>query len=124
MSTRFASLAVPVDAAVPLFQAVRVPGDLEVDHPGAVVLEVDALGGGVGGQQDADGTVLGVGLEGRLDPLPVLRVHAAVHRHQAVAAREPLRSQDALEPVLGGPVLGEDDDPLDRPRHRWDGCAR
>ena len=105
-------LAVPVDAAVALLQAVRVPGDLEVDHAGAVVLEVDALGGGVGGQQDADGTPLGVGLERRLDPLPVLRVHAAVHRHQPVAAGEPLGGEDALQPVLGGPVLGEDDDPL------------
>ena len=109
------SLPVPVDTAVALFEAVRVPGDLEVDHPGAVVLKVDAFGSGVGGQQDADGTVLGVGLEGRLDPLPVLRVHAAVHRHEAVAAGEPLRSQNTLEPVLGVPVLGEDDDSLVAP---------
>src|SRR5208337_4042192 len=61
------------------------------------------------------GLFLGVGLEGRLDPLSVLRVHAAVHRHEAVAAREALRSQNTLEPVLGVPVLGEDDDPLVAP---------
>src|SRR5208337_5315476 len=65
------SLAMAVDTAVALFEAVWVPGDLEVDHPAAVVLEVDALGGGIGGQKNADGTVLRVGLKGRLDPLPV-----------------------------------------------------
>ena len=42
-------------------------------------------------------------------------VHAAVHRQQAVVAREPLGGQDRLEPVLRGPVLGEDDDPVVRP---------
>ncbi len=45
-------LAVPVDAAVALLHHVRVPGDLDVDQVRAVVLEVDALAGGVGGEED------------------------------------------------------------------------
>ena len=53
-------LAVAVDAAVALLHHVRVPGDLDVDELRAVVLEVDALAGGVGGEQDADlGAFLG-----------------------------------------------------------------
>src|SRR3990167_9995660 len=42
-------LAVPVNAAVPLLHAVGVPGDLVMDQPAAVVLEVDTFRGGVRG---------------------------------------------------------------------------
>ncbi len=108
-------LAVAVDTAVPLLHAVGVPRNLVVDQPGAVVLEVETFGGGIGGQQDAHGALVGSGLERRFDRFPLLRVHAAVHRHQPVAAREPFGRQDRLQPVLRGPVLGEDDDPLVRP---------
>ena len=69
------------------------------------------------------GLCFGIGLERRLDPLPVLRVHAAVHRQQAVVAGETLGGQDALQPVLGGPVLGEDDDPLVGPLPARAGCV-
>ena len=44
-------LAVPVDAAVALLQPVGVPGQLVVDDDVAAVLQVQALSGGVGGQQ-------------------------------------------------------------------------
>ena len=48
-----------------------------------------------------------------------LRVHPAVHGHQAVVAGEALGGEDALQPVLGGPVLGEEDDPLVAPLAAW-----
>ena len=44
-------LAVPVDAAVALLQPVGVPRQLVVDDDVAAVLQVQALSGGVGGQQ-------------------------------------------------------------------------
>ena len=47
-------LAVPVDAADPLLKLVRVERDVVVDQPVAVLVQVDALAGRVGGQQDAD----------------------------------------------------------------------
>ena len=43
-------LADAVDAAEALFQAVRVPGQVVVDHQ-VGALQVDAFAGGVGGQQ-------------------------------------------------------------------------
>lgn len=48
-------LAVAVDAAVALFKPRRVPGDLPVQHPPAVSLEIDAFRRGVSGHQDAYG---------------------------------------------------------------------
>ena len=105
-------LAVAVNAAVALLHPVRVPGDLEVHQAVAVVLQVDALGSGVGGQQDAHEALCGAGLERGLDALALRVVHAAVQRQQALAGGQPLRRQDLLQPVLGGPVLGEEDHPL------------
>ena len=52
-----------MDAAEALFEAVRIPRQVVVDHQ-VGVLEVDAFTGGVGGDEDAD---LGVGAEERLD---------------------------------------------------------
>jgi hypothetical protein len=52
-------LAVPVDAADPLFELVRVERDVVVDQPVAVLVQVDALAGRVGGQQDADLVLVG-----------------------------------------------------------------
>ena len=43
-------LAVTVDTAVSLLQSIGVPGYLEVDQSAAMVLQVDALGGGVGSE--------------------------------------------------------------------------
>ena len=46
-------LELAVDAAVALLDAAGVPGQVEVEEVGAVGLEVQALAGGVGGDQDA-----------------------------------------------------------------------
>ena len=47
-----ARLAEPVDAALALLVPGRVPGQVVVDDGLEVVLEVDALGQAVGGDQD------------------------------------------------------------------------
>jgi hypothetical protein len=108
------ALAVAVDAAGALLHAAGVPGDLVVDEAGAVVLEVDALGRGVGGEEDARPGDLGTGLEGGLDGLALIGGHAAVEREQAIVGGETLGREQAEQPVLGGAVLGEDDDALGR----------
>ena len=54
-------LELAVDAAVALLHAARVPGHVEVEQVPAVGLEVQALAGGVGGDQDADRVLLRVG---------------------------------------------------------------
>ena len=46
-----AGLPVPVDAAVALLHAHRVPGDLPVQHVPAGALQVEPLGGDVGGDE-------------------------------------------------------------------------
>ena len=52
-------LAVTVHTTIPLLHAVGIPRNLVVDQPGAEVLEVETFRGGVGGQQDANGTDFG-----------------------------------------------------------------
>ena len=65
-------LAVAVDAADPLLQPGRVERDVEVDQPVAVRLQVDALAGGVGGDEDPDLLLVRRRGELRPDVLPLL----------------------------------------------------
>ena len=96
-------LADAVDAAEPLLEAVRVPGQVVVHHQ-VRALEVDALAGGVGGQQDLH---LGVVPERLLRLHPLLAAHAAVdHDHGLLAAEQ--RGDAALEIVQRVAVLGEE----------------
>lgn len=104
-------LAVAVDAAVALLHAIRVPRDLVVDEARAMALEADPLGGGIGGEEDAHRGDARVGLEGRLDALPLIGVHAAVGGEEAPLLGETMAGEDGLQPVLGGAVLGEEDHP-------------
>ncbi len=53
-----------VDAAVPLFHAAGVPRHIEVEQVPAVGLKVETFAGGIGGDQDADGMLARVGIEG------------------------------------------------------------
>lgn len=101
----------PVDPAISLFQPGRRKGDLDVDHPVAVLLEVDAFTRRVRRKEDAHGRAGRVGLEDRLRVLSLLGVHAAVKQRDAVSG-EPGGRQQVQQPVLRVPVLGEDDDPL------------
>ena len=70
-------LADAVDAAEALLQAVRVPGQVVVHHQ-VRALQVDALAGGVGGEQHLH---LGVVQEALLRLAPLLAAHAAVDQH-------------------------------------------
>ena len=106
------ALAVAVDAAVALLQAVGIPRDLVVNEAMAVALEVDAFARGVGGEQDADRRVLGVELESGFDALAVVGVLRAIEQFQTVAFLEPARGQVVMEPLLSVAVLSEDDDAL------------
>ena len=93
-------LADAVDAAEALFQAVRVPGQVVVDHQ-VGALQVDAFAGGVGGQQHLH---LRVVPERRQ---AFLAAHAAMDDdHRRLAAEQ---GRDALLQVPQRvPVLGED----------------
>ena len=66
-------LAVAVDAAVALLHPVWVPGDFVVNELPAVILQVDAFGGSIGREQNADRRFTRVGLECRLDAFAVLQ---------------------------------------------------
>jgi hypothetical protein len=61
----FGGLELAVDAAVALLDAAGVPGQVEVEEVGAVRLEVQALAGGVGGEQDAQRVLRGSVLKRR-----------------------------------------------------------
>ena len=50
-----ARLADTLDAADPLFEAKRRPGQLEVDHQTATLLKVEPFAGGIGGEQQPSG---------------------------------------------------------------------
>ena len=96
-------LADAVDAAEALFQAVRVPGQVVVDHQ-VGALQVDAFAGGVGGQQHLH---LRVVPERFLRRQTFLAAYAAMDDdHRRLAAEQ---SRDALLQVAQRvPVLGED----------------
>src|SRR5262249_49595762 len=84
------ALKLPVDPTVALLHAAWVPRDVEVEEVGAVVLEVDALSGRVGRDQDPQGMLRRVHVEGSLDLLPALLAHPTRERGEplvrAVAA--------------------------------------
>ena len=106
-------LADAVDVAEALFQAVRVPGQVVVDHQ-VGALQVDAFAGGVGGQQHLH---LRVVPERFLRRQAFLAAHAAVDDDQRRLAAE--QGRDALLQVAQRvPVLGEDHQLLMRRGHR------
>lgn len=89
-------LSVPIHPAVPLLHAVRVPRDFVVDEAMAVVLEIDTLGGCVGGEKDADGGILGIGLEGGFDLLAFIKWHPSIDGEEAVAGGKAFRGKDVV----------------------------
>ena len=80
------ALAVAVDAAHPLLEAVRVPGDVVVEEDVAD-LKVDPLARGLGGDQDLDLAFaeLLLGVEARARLVARARLHAAVDAADAEA---------------------------------------
>ena len=107
-------LAVPVDAADPLLQLVRVERDVVVDQPVAVLVQVDALAGRVGGEQDADLVLVGWCLERKPELFPLPGIHPAVEQLDPLAGQSFL-GQEFLQPDLRVAVLGEHNDALIRP---------
>ena len=98
-------LADAVDAAEALFQAVRVPGQVVVDHQ-VGALQVDAFAGGVGGDEDFDFLVV---LEGFLGLAPFFAADAAVNDDDGLRPAEqcPNLLGEIVQRVA---VLGEDDE--------------
>ena len=124
-------LELAVDAAVALLDAARVPGQVEVEEVRAVGLEVEALAGGVGGEQDAQRVFGGIGVEPALDFLAPGATRQAVDDLDAlvgaVGALDRLL-EDRLQVALRAlAVLGEDQNaavvPLRR-RRPWAACRR
>jgi hypothetical protein len=104
----FVLLAVAVDSPHSLFQPVRVPRQIPVDHHPAE-LEVDALTGGICPDQE-----LGVLPEPLFGGDAVLELHAPVDDADGTAPLAKLSGQ-----VLQGvPVLGKDEDLLVTVGHR------
>src|SRR5690606_12328307 len=98
-------LADPVEAAQTLLDAVGVPREVVVDHE-MRPLEVQPLPGGVGGDQDADGLVVGEQLP---RPPPRLTWEATVDPDDRAGV--PHHLPDALSEVVERvTVLREDDD--------------
>ena len=81
------TLAVAVDAADALFQAVGIEGNVVIDDPMAMKLEVNALASAVGSEQDANGSTLGRCLEGIFDSLPLVFILTAVQKLKMLAAQ-------------------------------------
>ena len=107
-----------VDTAVALFEAARVPGDIEVDEVVAMSLEVETFAGGVGADQDADGRFLRRQVEGAFDRLAFFRAGGAVEDLDAGgvgfgAADGGLEHVD--EVTLRVVPLGEDDEAASGP---------
>ena len=97
-------LADAVDATEPLLQSVRVPRQVVVDHQ-VGPLQVDALAGGIGRDQDLD---LGLVLESLLGAASHFATHAPGDGdHRFVLAKQ--GSELGAEVVQGVLVLGEDD---------------
>ena len=82
-------LELAVDAAVPLLDAARVPGQVEVKEVGAMGLEVQALAGCVGRDQDAQGILRRIGVE------------PALYRLAPAPARQAVDDLDALVCTVG-----------------------
>ena len=101
-----ADLGLPdaVNAPEPLFQTVWIPGQVVVDHQ-MRALKVDALAGGVGGQQDENVLVL---FERLLGFGSLLAAHPAVNGDERLGS-----AKESAEPlgqiVQRIAVLGEDD---------------
>ena len=102
-------LSVAVDAAHPLFEAVRIPRDVVVEEDVAA-LQVDPFAGRFGGGQDLDGAfaklLLGV------EPGSGFVARAGFHAAVDAAHPESPRLEAIHQVVEGVPELREDQQPL------------
>ena len=110
----FRRLKLAVDAAVALLQPRRIPGQIEVDEVGAPSLQVDALARGVGADQDTQGLLRGVGVEGGLHLLAAILAGGAGEDADALVDAVGIgeRFLEALfQPAPRVLPFGEDDQP-------------
>src|SRR6202035_2450237 len=77
-------LANTVNAPEALFEAIRIPRQVIIDHK-IGILEVHAFAGGVGGEKDTD---FGVGTEQGLAFPAFVAVCAAVNRNDGIGCAE------------------------------------
>ena len=110
---RVLGLAIAVDAADALFEARRVPRDVEVHQAVAVRLQVDALTRGVRGDEHANLLVVGIGGEPQPDQLALVGVGGALDHGEPRAVAS--GGENVHDPLDGVGVLGEHHDPLVRP---------
>ena len=99
-----------VDPAVALLKSRRVPRDLEVHQQPGRVLEVQAFGCGIGGNQDLHWRIRVI--ERELDAFAVFIVHAAVELDDGAAVGTEFPLQALHDVVQGRLVFGEDDQPF------------
>ena len=71
-------LPMAVDASVALLHDIGIPRDFEMNHIMAVVLQIDAFGGGIRRNENAHAGYGRGGLERGFDGLALVAVHAAV----------------------------------------------
>src|SRR5690606_33860760 len=103
-----ARLAVPVEPAVALLEAGRIPRDVEVEEVACRALQVESLSGGVGGEEDTHG-VAGI-VEGLLDTVALRIVHPPEKTQDAIVI---ITLPEAMMEVIERRfVLGEDDKAL------------
>src|SRR5262249_2021895 len=81
-------LQLAVDTPVALINAARIPRQIKVEQVGAVGLEIEPFASGVGGDQDAEWIVGGIGVESTLDLM------------STGAARQAINDRDALIPAV------------------------
>jgi hypothetical protein len=96
-----APLTDTIDTADALFQAYRIPRQLEIDHQAATVLEIEALASRIGGQHDA-GTATVEAVDGSR---ALEAIHCAVEHDSVGANPSPKRYERVA-------ILGEDNDRL------------
>ena len=78
------ALELAVNAAVALLHAGRVPGDIEMEEVGAVVLEVHAFAGRVRSDKNPQGLEIRGGVEGLLDLVEASAAGSALIRGDAL----------------------------------------
>jgi len=90
-------LTVAIHPAVTLLHAVRIPRDLVMDELPAVILEVDALRRCIGGEQDANGGILGIGLKSGFDAFAIHELSCGVlHRHPTINGKQAILSRETF----------------------------
>ena len=102
-------LTVTIHPTVPLLDPHGVPRDLLMDHVPAGGLEVQPLGGGIGGEQDPEGRERIVEL--LFDETPVL-CGGTPEQDLHLRVTDPLLPEPELEVIKCVLVFGEDDDPF------------